>query len=438
MVCRRRLCLSMVILVLGFLLSSSLVLRAYMSDALSHPPPATGTYAFNTFVPPNTPGATYVDPVFGSTIRRLTADHQTDQIYTRNMWWNADGTLYFHNHTIISTQTGAVAYTNLPTGGNSDYGFDPIDPKVYFYGDRSGPNLRKVTLGAGGTFTDVLYLTVSSNLLSLGETINWLSADGRYMVLRYGPEPSVHVFDRQNLAAGAYAGATAGNDVDTGGYAGLTPDGKYVVDGRRSWPINHAARTVGGNGTFYWGLCGEHTAFMSASDGRDYAITANCYDYMEMWRVDITNDATGLSADAVKALPNNLRLVSLPAWTMDHHVATAAKGSLRDWAFMSIEDSADVFNGPVSPWSPYRSEIIAVNALTGEVRRLAHHRSRSTGSNDAVGYYYQPRVSSSWGGEFVGWASNYNQSGVVDVFATPFGGATTGIPSAPTNLRILP
>ena len=37
----------------------------------SCPPPTTGTYAYNSFVLANTIGASYVDPVFGATVRRV-------------------------------------------------------------------------------------------------------------------------------------------------------------------------------------------------------------------------------------------------------------------------------------------------------------------------------------------------------------------------------
>src|SRR5690348_13519010 len=36
-------------------------------DGLAHPPPTAGTYTYNSFIPANTPGATYTDPVFGGT-----------------------------------------------------------------------------------------------------------------------------------------------------------------------------------------------------------------------------------------------------------------------------------------------------------------------------------------------------------------------------------
>src|SRR5437899_5078080 len=72
--------------------------------------------------------------------------------------------------------------------------------------------------------------------------------------------------------------------------------------------------------------------------------------------------------------------------------------------------------------------------MTGEVRRLAHHRSRSLGAN----YFYQPRVSVSWSGKFVGWASNFNQSGVANIYAVPFAGPSSPDTTPPTVSMIAP
>src|SRR5439155_9724887 len=80
-------------------------------DALLHAPPATGPLAYNSFVPAPTLGASYVDPVFGATVKRVTSDHMYDDIYARNMWWNADETRYFHQGKIINLVTNTVEYT---------------------------------------------------------------------------------------------------------------------------------------------------------------------------------------------------------------------------------------------------------------------------------------------------------------------------------------
>lgn len=55
-------------------------------------------------------------------------------------------------------------------------------------------------------------------------------------------------------------------------------------------------------------------------------------------------------------------------------------------------------------WRPFKQEILAVNAVTGEVRRLAHHRSRGI----RRAYESEPRVCADWTGSLIGWASNFN------------------------------
>jgi hypothetical protein len=425
-----------VVATLIFILAISLSALANISDALRHQPPMTGSLAYNTFVPPNTPGASYVDPVFGSTVHRLTTDHVESSIYARNMWWNADGTLFWHSDSssIVNTTTGATVYSSMPRGPNwGDSGFDPVLPNVYFYW--TGATIHKVTLGLSGTYTDAVYLTAPSTLLTQGSSVNWLDASGRYMVVRYGPEPSVRVYDRNNLAAGPYAGAVSGANVDAGGWTGISPDGQYITGGLTAWAINHQTRAVNTTGTNYWDLCssgaGSHGSYTSASDGRNYHITTDCHTgpLVELWRVDITNNVAGQPPETQKNALNNRLLLTLPApSTQSTHSTSVAKGTLRDWAFYSIENEADVFDSSVLSWTPYQSEIIAINVLTLEVRRLAHHRSRSAKTD----YASEPRVSTSWTGNIVGWASNFNQRGVVDVFATPFQSG----PSPPLNLRL--
>jgi hypothetical protein len=415
-----------------------------LDDGLSHPPPATGAFAYNTFVPANLVGTSYVDPVFGATVKRVTTDHTADNIYARNMWWNADETRYYHGAccppaaTIINVANNTVEYTGVPFGArDNDNGFDPVDPNVFYYQTGSPIVQHKITLQGGGTWSDVVSFTPpgGAGLLGLGGTLNWLDKTGRYMVVRYGAEPSVYVYDRNNMGLGAYANPVSGAvTADTNGYIGISPDGQYLVGYEDavgigvsgyigvSWHINHATRTVDAAPTEFWSLCGDHGSFVSASDGRNYMVVFNCHNFNEIWRVDVTNNAHGLDENGQKALPNNLRLLGPMDFSLTGHISTVATGALRDWAVFSPEDANDGFNGGVSPWFLYRSEIIGMNVVTGEVRRLAHHRSRSVGGT----YSYQPRVSASWAGKYVGWASNFNQNGVTDTYAVQF-----ALPSAP-------
>ncbi|HXJ82838.1 MAG TPA: hypothetical protein VMS64_29640 [Candidatus Methylomirabilis sp.] len=439
-------------------LLGSVLAFAGLTDTGIHPPPATGAFAYNSFAPSLSPGTAYVDPVFGETVRRLSADHGYDDIYARNMWWDASETRYLHrtngvpgkadNWDVIDIATGTVTHTGIPFGTFAfDGGFDPVNADVLYYlvqdrGDGHG-EIHQVTLKPGGAWSDVVYFTAPGALSELGGTLNWLDASGRYMVVRYGAEPSVHLYDRQNLSAGPYANPIDGrNYIDTGAYIGLSPDGQFLVgfDGRAvgysgvgqgvSWKLDHTNRAIAAGPTIFWSLCGDHGSFLSASDGRNYMVTNDCYSQAGVWRVDITNNAVGLNEAQQQVLPNNKLLLGYPSWNDGNHMSTVARGALRDWAFVSTEDGTDTFNGGVTNWHAYRQEIIAINVLTGETRRLAHHRSRSVDSQ----YYYQPRLSASWGGAYVGWASNFNQPGAVDIYAIPFGAsATVGPVSAPRS-----
>src|SRR5205085_10109373 len=84
------------VLIVGLLLATVPPASAFQSSTASLPPPATGAFAYNTFVPPATAGASYTDPVFGEVVGRVTLTSSGDDLYARNMWWNADETRYLH------------------------------------------------------------------------------------------------------------------------------------------------------------------------------------------------------------------------------------------------------------------------------------------------------------------------------------------------------
>jgi hypothetical protein len=191
-------CVAFIATVIAVLSMPAAALLLGLVDGLSHPPPALGPFAYNTFVPPVTPGASYVDPVFGTTVLRVTTDHSVDDLYARNMWWSADETRYLHRNpngtafadflAVITVATGQVTHNGIPIGTlPGDEGFDPVNANVLYY--HSGSSLHQVTLGSNGTWTDSIYFTApgGATLGDLGGTINWLDASGRYRVVRYGP-----------------------------------------------------------------------------------------------------------------------------------------------------------------------------------------------------------------------------------------------------------
>ena len=409
--------------------------RAYVADDAVHVPPTTGTQAYGVFGPSATTfprrGGSYVDSVFGSTVRRVTAEFPYpagNDIYSKNGFWNADGTLMFHHaasgmKNIVSTQTGATKCVNVP--GNFDGSFDPVDPDTWYWFNEGGTRLTRFSVA---TCRDVESVNLGRRLGGLGGSVDWIDSSGQYMVVNLGGlikvlKKTARVPATLPSASSVYGGVAVSASVG-GGWIGISPDGNYVVtntkDGYRSYALVHATATMSADVRF-WTLCGGHGDLVSASDGRTYLVTFDCHgrdvvNNVELgaavYAVDVTKPATDDPAGISRQRePPNRKLFGLASWNdADGHFSGVSKGRLRDWVFVSIESSDDAFGAAVDTfWTrPYTQEIIMTNAITGEVRRLAHHRSRGVNDN----YRHQPRVSAGWGdcsGVPVAWASNFGQ-----------------------------
>lgn len=423
----------------GLLLLGSVPGEAFLLDASTYRPPTTGGYAYystyGSFGPDQAgfvnKGQTFIDPIFGSTIRRLTTDFPSgsaSDIYAKNGFWNADGTRMIHGtpsgYTIINTTTGAVVRSGVP--GNYDGSFAPDDPDTWYY--FSGKSLRKYSVLSGSTS---LVKTFSATLNSLGGSTDWVDASGRYMVLKIGN--AARVWDRttDTLYSGSITAST-----ETG-WVGISPDGKYVVmtgpgdTDHFSFAINHTTKSVNTTGVLFWTLCGDHGDLVSASDGKTYLITAECYSEGAIYAVDVSIPQS--AGNRTKQRSDNRKLFEYD-WNDDIHISGVSKGTLKDWAFVSVESYDDSFTSSVTSWRPYKQEVVMANVLTGEVRRLAHHRSRGV----AQSYYYQPRVSATWDGAKVAWASNFGYAGgdYADIYSIDVSGAGGGDDTTRPTLKI--
>jgi hypothetical protein len=431
------------------------IVFGYLTGSASHVPPMTGTYHYNNFQPGTTGhpavGSTYVDPVFSETILRLTAntaEHSGENIYGRNGYHNADGTMMFHwllgnACYVISTTTGSVLYSNIPTGVAAyEISFDPLDPDAYYY--FSGANLVRRVLS---TSTNTTIHTFPAALETLGGSVDWISANGRYFSLAWnaGDGVKIRVYDKQTdtIYTGAVAGFVAG-----GGWAAITPNASHIVSqaGSAAYPnqehhsfaINHGTQTLSTTAVQFCGLTGDHGDLISCTDGKSYEVKPNSdVAPFGMYRWDLDVSVAGLTDTQQLTHATALILPSVIGDT-ECHISCVSTGTYQNWCFISPEYSGDTFDSnPTGAWSNYRQEILAVNVLTLEVRRLAHHRSRSTGTN----YFYYPRACASWNGNVVAWASNFNYNNVVgyaDLYAirSPLGASDSTAPTAPTGVFI--
>src|SRR5215470_755724 len=165
-------------------------LRCGLNDTASHAPPTAGPFAYATFVPGSTgfpaPGEAYTDPVFGCAVRRLTnvlPGWGSSLIYSKNGFWNADGTRYANSPNamgevdVIDGDTGAVIRANVPFGAEGS--FDPVDPDAFYAFAYQSNQLRRYAVSTG---TDTVIKTLPAQLDGVGGSVDWIDRSGRYFL----------------------------------------------------------------------------------------------------------------------------------------------------------------------------------------------------------------------------------------------------------------
>jgi hypothetical protein len=374
-------------------------------------------------------GDSYVDPVFGSTIRRLTNElghHSFSEIYSKNGFFNANGTLAHHRtpsgHNIVNTRTGQVVRAGVAF--NSDSSFAPDDPDAWYYFAIGDTTLYKYSVSTGNR---TVVKTFPGALGRLGGSTDWIDRTGRYMALSIGG--ATRVYDR--VAGVLYAGAIPGSYGGSGGWVSISPDASYVITSTpprssHSWRIDHANQTVSTTPVLFWTLCGGHADVVSASNGKTYFVSFDCNSTAGVYAVDVTLPQS--HSNVSQQLSQNRKLFQA-SWSDSGHFSRVSRGALRDWMFITVESGDDGFTSTTANWRPFKQEIVMANVLTGELRRLAHHRSRGLSES----YYYQPRVSASWDGNVVLWTSNmgYSSDGYADLYAIEVAGGDVTPPPPP-------
>lgn len=401
------------------------------NDTGIHAPLLSGLYDYNLFkigaVGFPAVGGTYLDPVFGavnpegSTVKRLTDMTGTNpgqDIYAHH-YINADGTFFFWRdgagvRFVGKVSDGSIVRSGIPWSnvgaGKADVSWHPTDPNIFFYLNTA--DIRKynvittadVRVNSAGKFP-----TLEEN----GGFLDFVDATATKFCVSYGG--AGHVYD--STTDTVYTGDTS-PAAGTGGVWGMLPNAAYAVffttnaaladpsDSLASvywaFPLDNVNHVVGTHFRFWDDASGSHSCFACASNGKTYMFrqenTSNGYYYI----VEVKNQGSSPHSTII-ADSANVQLFT-NGWNMDTHYSGSILGLLKDWVFIDTEYPSDAFDGPVTGWLLYENEIIAVNVITHEIRRLCHHRSRSCQQI----YDYQPRVSCAWDGSAIMWASNFN------------------------------
>ena len=390
-----------------------------VTTSINLPPATTGTFNYNA--QPNigatlAVGATYEDPVFSTTVLRLTSigtsTQNDDEIYAYH-YLNCDGTYSFHNRggmRILNASTGATVASSQPVGsiGVFEIRWDMVSSDVYWM--RGGTHLVKRSVSSQVNTT---VHTFPATLQAMGGTANYQTADGRLHLVMYSN--GARIWDSVN-------NSTSINTVSMMNWIGISPSGNnvYTAAGGSASPnnehyaygVNRSALTISTTPKQIFGWDGDHGGLISASNGKDYVITyLGDLSPNGIFAMSLDVDRSGLSLAQQITTTGAIRFNNVTSSANQIHVSPVSVGTLTDWCFVSMEATDDDFDDPVGAWRPYKSENVAVNPITSTTARLMHHRSRGP-FNGAAEYYRQPRISSSGDGSKCAWASDMNISTV--------------------------
>jgi hypothetical protein len=374
---------------------------AFLIDNLVHTPPD-----YVTLVPP-APGNSYVDPVFGTTIKRLSDARQTVDAaagsgvlefitneYSTMSPFNSNATqLLLQHQSYFGLYDGHGRFLkNLPfeVSASTEPRWSRADPDALYF--VSGNRLKKLNVGSGTT-TVVHTFTEYGGIRGAGESD--ICFDGDHFVLA-GDGRYIFVYEISTDRKGPV--------FDTGGHGFdslyITPNDNVTI----TW---HQSGTARYNGIELFDRdmrflrqvtrAGGHMDVTRDANGDEVLVWCNSADPQPICNNGVVKVRLSDGAQTC--------LVSLD-WSLALHVSAPDAGG---WAF--VETYAPGDPSPLGGgWHAYTSEIFQVKLDASERRRLAHHRSRPFDS-----YYYTPRVASDRGGRTLVFSSNYGRQAHVSL-----------------------
>ena len=359
--------------------------------------------AYGTMEPPAS-GSAYTDPAFGTSIKRITNAMSTDnadrggklawivnEYSTASPFNNDNSRLILLHQSYFGLYDGNGNFLgNLPLeiNSSSEPRWSRQDNSTLYY--HRGNQLKSYDVSTG-FLTVVHTFSEYSAIAGNGETD--ISHDGDHFVF-VGDGRHVFVYtisaDRKMTAFD-----TGGNAFDA---VYITPDNNVTI----TW-------LQAGLNTRYTGIelfdsnmnflrqvahAGGHMHMSRDLNGEEVLIWTNSND---------PQPACGQNAIVKVRLADGVQtcLLSLD-WSLAVHI-TAADNT---WAFVETYNPSNVV--PPSGWYPYTNELLQIKLDGGEVRRLAHHRSRPLNS-----YNYMPKVTASRDGTRMVYASNFSLQSIL-------------------------
>ena len=378
-----------------FLAAMASIALAEITDSSTQAPSS-----YDTFVPPAL-GASYVDPVFATNIKRLSDSmNMTDNAgsggltsvsteYSTASPFNSNASrLILQHQSYFGLYDGSGSYLgDLPFAVNAsaEPRWSRTDPDLLYF--VSGNRLVRLDVATGATAV-VRQFGEYSQISGRGESD--ISRDGDHFVFA-GDNRYVFVYQIST--------DTKGPTLDTGGQSFnnlyIAPDNSVAI----GWLPTGTARFTGvelfdRDMTFQRQLTHAigHMRLTRDTNGDDLLVWNNSNDPSPL-----ENCQNGI----VKVRLSDARQTCLLQldWSLAVHI-TAADGN--GWAIVETYAPGDPFPQSAD-WATYANEIVRVRLDGSQTSRLLHHRSRPLNS-----YSYQPRATVSRDGSKLVFTSNFN------------------------------
>ena len=385
---------------------------AYTNDSNVYLPPS-----YYTFVPPAA-GGSYADPVFGTTVNRISDAANTlradtggilpgvEAEYSTKSPFNADNSkillLEFSYFALYDGVTLKRIKPLTPVSASSEPLWSRSDPNIFYFHPNNSNQLKTYNI-ATDTLTVVHTFSEYGAISGQGESE--LSYDGDHLVL-IGDGHQVFVYTISTDTKGTVFDASGQGTLDS---VYITPNNNVLV----AWSASGTGRSHGeelydSNMNFLRQVANSdgHKHITKDLDGGEVLVQTNSAD-----PTPIANCANGIVKInlATAAQTCLLALGNFDKWTDAVHVSAPDQ---QGWVFVETYN----VSAAASPWYPYTNELLQV-ALDGSfVRRYAQHRSNSSN------YDGQPHVSVSRDGSRFTFNSNMMGS-TTDVYLVVLSGA---------------
>ena len=415
----RRVLFGSVIIGLTFLAAN---VSAYTNDSNVYLPPT-----YYSFVPPPA-GGSYVDPVFGTTINRISDAAHTlradtggilsgvEAEYSTKSPFNADNSkILLVEFSYFALYDGATLKRIKPltsVSASSEPLWSRSDPNTFYFHPNNSNQLKTYNIA---TDAQTVVHTFSEYATITGQGESELSYDGDHLVL-IGDAHQIFVYTISTNTKGTVFDASGHGTLDS---VYISPNNNVLV----AWSTSGTGRYQGEelfdiNMSFLRQVANNdgHKHITRDVDGSEVLVQTNSAD-----PAPIANCANGIVKInlATAAQTCLLALGNFDKWADAVHVSAPDQ---QGWVFVETYNVSSA----ASPWYPYTNELLQV-ALDGSyVRRFAHHRS------DSSNYDGQPHISVSRDGSRFTFNSNMMGS-TTDVYLVTLSGATVSSNGSSTS-----